>query len=81
MKEVSIKIIRNLSWDWAGVYVDDILEMEGHAISDNDWIQLIESHRYFKSIVSYEVTDEYMEETGLPRNFNDVEESELEGSR
>lgn len=75
MKENTIKTVISESGDWKGLYINDILESEGHAIY---WIDTIQKYRHFTGEVEgYEVSDEYMEEIGLPLYFNEIDKSEL----
>lgn len=69
-EEVSLKLVNSESGDWTRVYVNDVLESEGH---DVEWISIIQKFKYFTGkIESYEVSQEAME-IGLPSNFNEIE--------
>lgn len=69
-EEVSLKLVNSESGDWVMVYVNDILNHEGHYV---DWAEIIQEFKYFTGeIKNYEVSQEAME-IGLPNNFNEIE--------
>lgn len=60
--------------DWSGMYVNGILEYEGHQIYKRDYIDLIRNHKTFKDVVCFEITDEHLDWLGnsFPYKLEDV---------
>lgn len=59
---------------WAGIFVDDILEDEGHEIPTHIWLYYLESGR-ITSVNTAEVSGEWMEDVGsFPKQFEEIPE-------
>lgn len=72
-----IDIVSCESGDWVCVYVNGVIEHEGHTINTSNWIDLINKYKHFYGGINrYEVSDEYME-IRLPKRFKDIPKSEL----
>jgi len=70
---VTVTVIGCESGDWSGLYVDGVLECEGHSIYERDYINLIRKYKVFKDVDCFEISDEHMEWLGC--NFpNKLEE-------
>lgn len=58
--------------DWAGIYIDNDLQCEGHSIPVHDWLLLIETWNIGRTR-QLEVNGEWLEECGsFPTSFNDI---------
>jgi hypothetical protein len=59
--------------DWQGFYVNGKLHNEGHKMEASDWLELLRESRYFTSIESFWVNEEYMHDLGnFPERFSDL---------
>lgn len=69
-----VTIIGCESGDWKGLYVNGILQYEGHNIYARDFIDLIRKFKVFKGVECFEISNEYMEELGscFPHSLRDV---------
>jgi len=75
----SVSLILVVTDDWQGVYVDGVLEHEGHRIEGSDWIRIIGRHKNFGEIESYWADEEYMHDVGnFPNKFEDLPKDILE---
>lgn len=64
--------------DWCGVYVDDILQTEGHSIPIHEWLDLIDTWNFNESSQQLEVDGEWLEESGsFPTFFSDIPEEKF----
>lgn len=74
-KTASITIVNSEDGDWSGLYVNKLLEYEGHNIATADWIDVIQKHRKFSGVVEiFEVSDEFINDRGnLPLSMSDIE--------
>ena len=82
MAEVYITIVETESRDWFALYVDNDLFADGHEITRNFWVELIETHKYFKGPVRFfTVSDEDTEEMGssFPYKFDEIPPQYLKG--
>ena len=72
--EVSLIIVDCEGGDWSGLYVNGVLETEGHNLYTRDWIELIHKYKNFSGgIKRYDVNDKYMANLGnLPSKFNEI---------
>lgn len=58
--------------DWAGIYIDNDLQCEGHSIPVHDWLFLIETWNIGRT-KQLEVNGEWLEECGsFPAEFSDI---------
>ncbi|TCJ00008.1 hypothetical protein [Cytobacillus praedii] len=64
MEGYSLTLVRSDDGDWEGLYVDGILDIEGHSLSNYDWIDLITRHNYIVSIEQFYINGELLEEIG-----------------
>lgn len=59
---------------WCGIFVDGILEDEGHGIPTHTWLDYLESKR-ITSVNTAEVSGEWMESVGsFPKQFEEIPE-------
>lgn len=74
MEGYLMTIINCESGDWEGLYVNGILQYEGHSINARDFINLIRKYKVFKDVQCFEISDEHMEKLGssFPHNLRDV---------
>ncbi|MBM7598232.1 hypothetical protein JOC34_000589 [Virgibacillus halotolerans] len=64
--------------DWSGVYIDGLLDREGHSIDCSDMLEIIDSYKCFKNVADYEIDLEYLEDLGsLPYKFEDIPKEKL----
>lgn len=71
---VTVTIFSCESGDWYGLYVDGILEYEGHQIYERDYIDLIRRQKVFKDVFCFEISDEHLDWLGnsFPHKLEDV---------
>lgn len=67
-----IIVVNSSSGDWSGIYLDNELWTEHHALHKGDWAELINNH-HLESVDVKEVDGEWLEESGsFPILFNDI---------
>lgn len=74
MKAVTVVVIGCESGDWYGLYVDEVLEYEGHQIYGMNYVDLIRKYKSFEKVLCFEISDEHMEWLGhsFPKKLEDV---------
>ncbi len=53
--------------DWQGLYLDGILEYEGHSIPDFEWMRVLNQEENM-----FDVDQEWVEVNGLPEYLGDI---------
>lgn len=74
MEGAIVTIVGCESGDWSGLYVDGVLECEGHQIYERDYIELIRKYKVFKDVACFQITGEHMDSLGsnFPNKLEDV---------
>lgn len=58
--------------DWQGLYVNDVLVVQGHTLSARDWLNAIDTVAYAEA---HEVSQDWLESVGdLPESFKRIPE-------
>lgn len=74
MEGKEITIVSCESGDWCGLYVEGVLEIEGHSLLKEDFINLIRKYKVFKDVIHFVISEEHMEWLGgnFPSKLQDV---------
>jgi len=69
---MKLTYVTNEYGEWCGVYIDGKLDLEGHSVAVNDWLDYIKMQG-ITEVEEFEVSGEWMEDVGtFPALFVDI---------